>query len=329
MAARRRLSTPNLTQSRSGAPSRPVSGLAEQMNAVAGSFTPAERRIAQILASTNMMAGLETIVKLAQRAKVSGPTVLRFTTKVGFDGYAAFQTAISEDIQSRFTSPLDLYARATAPQRGGLVKRAFESFQGGLSKTMGRLDETLLDRIASLLSDLRRPVYLLGGRFTHHLAEILWGHLYQLRPGTHILRAGVVGVHDQLIEIGRRDILVVFDVRRYQADTIEIAERAKARRAHIILFTDTLLSPIARIANEVLTCDLDAPSPYDSMVPCIALVETVIAAVTEQAGERGRQRIVEIEQMRSSRTAVVSGPEPPFILNQRNSPRTRTQGAKT
>jgi DNA-binding MurR/RpiR family transcriptional regulator len=284
-------------QTRADASVAPIA-LAERINSVSNSFTPAERRIAQILSATNMLAGLETILKLSQRANVSGPTVLRFSTKLGFDGFAAFQDAVRLDIESRFTSPLDQYARATAPQRDGPVKRALEAFQGGVERTLRRLDESLLARIATLLSDPRRPVYLIGGRFTHHLAEMLWGHLYQIRPRAHILRSGAVGVQDQLVDAGRGDILVVFDVRRYQADTIELAERAKARRMHIILFTDTLLSPIARIANDVLTCDLDAPSPYDSLVPCMALVETLIAAVTERAGERGRRRIMEIEQFR-------------------------------
>ena len=284
--------------------------LAERIRAAADSFTPAERRIAHILSSTNMLAGLETILKLAQRANVSGPTVLRFSTKLGFSGYAAFQTAISHDIENRFTSPLDQFARATAPQLNGLVKRAIDAFQGGIERTLGRLDKPLLDKIAALLSDKRRPVYLIGGRFTHHLAEMLWGHLYQIRPRAHILRPGVVGIQDQLIEIGRRDVLVVFDVRRYQADTIELAERAKARRAHIILFTDTWMSPIARVANDVLTCDIDAPSPYDSLVPCLALVETVIAAVTERAGEIGRERIAEIEKIRHSPSAMSTRAEP-------------------
>ncbi|HVW70740.1 MAG TPA: MurR/RpiR family transcriptional regulator [Steroidobacteraceae bacterium] len=280
---------------------KPAAGLAERMSAIADLLTPAERRIAQVLSATNMLAGLETVQKLAERANVSGPSILRFTTKLGFEGFADFQAAVSEDIQSRFTSPLDQYARATAQQRGGLVEHALETFHAGLERTLRRLDHSLLERVARLLSDPRRPVYCVGGRFTQHLAEMLWGHLYQLRPDAHILRAGVVGVQDQLVELGRRAVLVAFDVRRYQTDTIELAERAKARRAHIILITDTLLSPISRIAKDVLTCDLDAPSPYDSLVPCMALVETLIAAVTEHAGERGRLRIAEIESLRSPR----------------------------
>jgi DNA-binding MurR/RpiR family transcriptional regulator len=284
-----------------GAGAPPVIGatIAERISAAAESFTPADRRIADVLASTNMVAGLETIAKLAQRTNVSGPTVLRFSTKLGFIGFAEFQEAIRRDIHERLLSPLDLYGRAKMGN-SALVTRAKDVFCAGVSRTLERLNEATLARVAELLVNPARSLYFVGGRFTQHFAEILWGHMYQMRSKAHILRPGAVSLRDQLVELGRRDVLVTFDLRRYQADTIELAELAKGRRASVVLFTDTLLSPIARVATLVLTCDVDAPSPYDTMVPCLALLEVVVAAVAERSGTIGKRRIAEIERLRAT-----------------------------
>jgi DNA-binding MurR/RpiR family transcriptional regulator len=273
--------------------------LGERIRAAAEAFTPADRRIADILASTNMLAGLETIGRLAGQVGVSGPTVLRFSTKLGFAGFADFQDAIRRDIHERLLSPLDLYGRAKAGN-SGLIANAKEVFCAGLSRTLDRLNDATLTRVADLLVNPSRSIYFVGGRFTHHFAEILWGHIYQMRAKAYILRPGAVSLKDLLVDLGRRDVLVAFDVRRYQSDTIELAELAKTRRTSVVLFTDTLLSPIARVATHVLTCDLDAPSPYDSMVPCLALMEVVIAAVAERSGMIGKRRIAEIEHLRAT-----------------------------
>lgn len=273
--------------------------IAERIAAAAESFTPADRRIADILASTNMVAGLETIAKLAHRASVSGPTVLRFSAKLGFAGFADFQDAVRRDIHERLVSPLELYGRAKTGG-SGLIPHAKDVFSAGVSRTLDRLNQATLARVAELLVNPARSLYFVGGRFTQHFAEILWGHMYQMRSRAHMLRPGVVSLRDQLVDIGRRDVLVTFDLRRYQSDIIELAELAKTRRASVVLFTDTLLSPIARVANLVLTCDVDAPSPYDSMVPCLALVEVVIAAVAERSGNIGKRRIAEIERLRGT-----------------------------
>jgi DNA-binding MurR/RpiR family transcriptional regulator len=260
-------------------------------------FTPGEQRIAEVLFSTNLLAGLDTVVRLGERARVSGPTVIRFATKIGFDSYPDMQASLRLDIESRLASPLDLYGRQSG-EGDTLSAQAADIFSEAIRRSLTRIDAATLDKVANLLADGSHAVYVLGGRFTHHLAEILWGHLHQLRPRAYVLRGGVVSPRDHLVDIGRRDVLVVFDIRRYQEDVIELAEFAKLRRATIVLVTDPLLSPIARIASHVLTCDLDAPSPYDSLVPCMAVVELMIAAITRAASEKGRERIVEIEQIR-------------------------------
>ena len=274
--------------------------VADRIKQFAPSFTPAEHRIAQTLFTTNMLAGLEPGARLAERARVSSPTVLRFANKLGFEGFPEFQAALRAEIEQRIASPLDSYdQRGLGRSDSAMIAEATQIFADGVGRTLGRIDQALFDRISTMLADGSRPAYVIGGRYTQHLAEIFWGHLHQLRPRAHILREGVASPRDHLIDIGRRDVLVMFDIRRYQPSTIELAEFAKLRRATIILITDPLLSPIARIANHVLTCDLDTPSPHDSLVPCLALTEALVAGITRAAGEGGRQRIIEIEQLRS------------------------------
>ena len=59
-------------------------------------LTPSERRIADVLFDSDLMVGLENVATLAQRAKVSGPTVIRFATKLGFEGFPQLQAVLRE-----------------------------------------------------------------------------------------------------------------------------------------------------------------------------------------------------------------------------------------
>ncbi|WP_066685125.1 MurR/RpiR family transcriptional regulator [Sphingomonas sp. CCH18-H6] len=263
-------------------------------------LSTSERRVAQALFATNLVAGLDTIARLAERAQVSGPTVLRFASKAGYSSYPDFQDALRKDLEERVSSPLQLFeSRAPKPARTGLVQSARDTFQQGLDRTFDRVIQSDFEAAVDLLADRSRTVYLAGGRFSHHLAEILWGHLFQLRANAHILRAGVLSPRDQLLDVKKRDVLVAYDLRRYQSDTVELAAIAKRARATIILFTDQWLSPIARQAHYVFSCDVEAPSPYDSLVPCLALTEAVIAGVTERCGDSGRGRVTNLERLRA------------------------------
>ena len=107
---------------------------------------------------------------------------------------------------------------------------------------------------------------------------------------------GMLGVEsfDTLIDIDRSDVLVVFDYRRYQTDVIRFAEQAVSRRAALVLFTDTWQSPLAGLAQTVITGETEVNSPYDSLVPGLAQVEALAKQILAVTGDSVRARIERI-----------------------------------
>lgn len=266
-------------------------------------LTQAERRVARTLFTTNLAAGLDTVAELARRAGVSGHTVFRFATKLGFSGYAELQRALRHELAARIDSPLRLYSRSGSERRGShLLDNLHDRIALGLESTFSNLVRTEFDAVVDLLADTRRAVWITGGRFTQSGAELLQAHLYQLRPRTRTIAYTPFGRDDALLDISRRDVVVLFDLRRYQKDTIALAEAARRRGATIVLVTDPWLSPIASLAHQVLTVDVDAPSPYDSMVPLMALIEALVAGVVERLGTTGRRRVSALERLRNGYT---------------------------
>ena len=76
------------------------------------------------------------------------------------------------------------------------------------------------------------------------------------------------------------------------------APGARKRGATIVLVTGPWLSPVAGLAEQVLTVNVNAPSPYDSM----ALVEALVAGLVERPGESGRRRVSALERLRNGYT---------------------------
>ena len=266
-------------------------------------LTPGERRVARTLFATDLEAGFETVAHLAERSGVSGPTVLRFSNKLGFTSYAEFRRALRDELTARIDSPLRLYSRNQPEQRTGCLLDALrDDFVRGLELTFANLSEGEFDAVVSLLEDLRRPIWTTGGRFTQSIAELLHARLYQLRPRTRVIVHTPSGRADALLEVSRRDVGIVFDVRRYQKDTSVLAESAKRRGAKIVLVTDPWLSPVVEFADHVLTVDVDAPSPYDSMVSLMALVEALVANLVDRLGETSRRRLSALERVRETYT---------------------------
>jgi len=265
-------------------------------------LTASERKVARAFLAAYPIAGLETIAQLAQRARVSGPTVLRFVIKLGFDGYPEFQEKLRREVQEKLTSSLAQYSDTQSPPAEGIILNSLRVFREELDRSFALAAPSEFDAVVDLLADPRFDILLTGGRFSQVLAFYLYEHLNMLRPKCRYVVSAPTERCDELIDAGRRTVLVVFDYRRYQNSTIECALRAAERGCQIVLFTDPWLSPVAEVARHVLTSTVRAPSPFDSMTPAFALVETVVAGLSVRIGAKAKARIAELERLRAGVT---------------------------
>ncbi|MEO1198414.1 MAG: MurR/RpiR family transcriptional regulator [Pseudomonadota bacterium] len=271
------------------------------MQGRAGDFTKADRKVARVLMANYPRAGLSTIAQIADQAGTSGPTVIRFVKKLGFDSFMAFQDALIQEVDDRLASPHVQLGRWEPDQTDQtLVETALSVFRQELETTFARLQPGDIELVAALLTDPKRAVFTLGGRYSHLLADYLASHLQQLRDRARLLPRGEIERAEALVDMRRNDVLVVFDYRRYDADIRRFSEHAHGAGAKIVLLTDFYRSPVLPYASYVLSSSVTAPSPFDSMVSGLALVETLIAQATAHSGGQGADRIAEIDHLRRS-----------------------------
>ena len=279
-------------------PSHPAISIQDQVRRELAEFTDAESRVARALLGEYPMAGMETVARLARRAETSGPTILRFVARLGFDNYAAFQDAIRSEIQARLQSPLVRYdSIATKSAEADTTDRVAQALRRNIEIAAQDLRKDI-GRITALLTDLDRTVLCLGGRFSGMIAAYLYQYLRELRPGVRLVRDGTAAWADYLLDVREGDILVVFDFRRYQRDVLEFARSAAAQKAVIVLVTDIWYSPIAAISDVVVACPVSIPSAFDSGVTGLAMVELMTAGVVEALGPRSKARIATLEALR-------------------------------
>jgi DNA-binding MurR/RpiR family transcriptional regulator len=268
-------------------------------------LTPAEKRVARVLIADYPAAGLLTVAQLGERSGVSGQTVLRFAASIGCDSYPAFQQRLIEELKTRSESPLSLYGRAADKIKpSGLLSSSQASFRELLDRTFAGLAFEEFNHAVRLMADRKLTLFITGGRFTDVCADYLARHVSQLRPGSTFISSDSHLRTDALVDIGRKSVVVVFDVRRYQPSSIQFATEAKQRGAQVILITDPYLSPIAKVARVVLPVQVEFISPFDSTLAAIALVEMLVAAMLNHLGRASRDRIAEVEKARATSNAT-------------------------
>jgi DNA-binding MurR/RpiR family transcriptional regulator len=270
--------------------------VAEQLRNSLPSLAPAERRVARALLAVYPAAGLGTVAGLADEASTSSATVVRLVQKLGYAGFPEFQETLRQELASRRSGPLERLDSAVAPGPDLLGSMA-----GQLGEVARSIASTVppaeLDAAVALLADSNRRIYVAGGRATHPLAEHLAAHLGRFRRDVHVMPRDRMRRLADLLDVTRRDVVLVLDLRRYEAATVELAAHARRRRAHLILVTDVLLSPAARHATVVLPVEVASPSPFDSLVGAVALSEVLVLATMHAVGPAARARMGELERL--------------------------------
>lgn len=277
---------------------RPAMSLQDRVRRELGLFTDAERRVAHALLGEYPMAGLETVARFARRANTSGPTILRFINRLGFEAYADFQDALRAEIQVRLQGPLSRYE--VRGEAGGLVAPQ-EAVAQAMRQNIDLAERDLrqnLPWIVERLSDPDRNIFCIGGRFSWMIASYLHHYLRELRPGVRLVRDSSAAWADYLLDVRPSDIVVVFDFRRYQRDVLDFAKGVSAQKAEIILVTDIWYSPIAAFADIVVPCPVSIPSAFDSGVTGLAMAEIITAGVVDALGVRSKDRITTLESLR-------------------------------
>ncbi|WP_299303548.1 MurR/RpiR family transcriptional regulator [uncultured Litoreibacter sp.] len=261
-------------------------------------LTRAERQLAHSILENYPASGLGPLSALAKDAKVSVPTVARMVQKLGFNGYPEFQTELREELKAKAKGPIakhDTWAGGAPSEH--ILNRFTDAVIDNIRHTLGQIDPDDFDAACAMCADPDHHLYIVGGRITHTLAEYLFLHMQVIRPQiTHIQSTSNAWPH-YLLDVKEGDVFIIFDMRRYENNTLKLAEMAHAKGAKLILFTDQWRSPVHQLADISLSSRIVAPSAWDSAATPLLLVEAMISAVQNLTWGDTKDRMEALEDM--------------------------------
>lgn len=270
--------------------------VAERLRLKSAELTAADRKLMAALFDNYPMAGLVSITELAREASVSTPSVLRLAKKIGFAGFPSFQDALRAELSAQLQNPITKHDRwsADAPDTH-ILNRFASAAMENLSSSLKLMDHHTFDAIIALLGERKRHIHVGGGRITQAFATYLVTHLRMARPYVSLIPSTPSCWPQYLLDISKGDIVIFFDIRRYDARMLEFAVSAKERGAKIVLITDQWISPIARHAVHSLPLRIEVPSSWDSNIVPLFVTEALVAATVNATWPEAQARIQELE----------------------------------
>ena len=264
-----------------------------QIDAHLLALTPAERRVAAVVADDPEAVAFGTVADVARRAGVSGASVVRLAAKLGFDGFVELQASVREELAHRLRPASE---RIRRPTPGDVLGTALAVELSNVAGTLEGVDRSGFESAVRCLSARSgERIFVLSGDASSGLATLFAAELSMLRTGVVHVEGSAVRVARQLSDIGSADVVVAIDLARYDRAVLEAAGTAVERGATLIALTDSALSPLASGAAVCFTASVTGAGPFDSHVGLLALSNALLAAVAARLRRSATDRLDQVE----------------------------------
>ncbi|MEZ5931810.1 MAG: MurR/RpiR family transcriptional regulator [Alphaproteobacteria bacterium] len=246
-------------------------------------LSPHLQRIARASLDEPNSFALQTTPMIAERLDIQPSTLIRFAKEFGYHGFSGLQRVFRQRlIEGSVTVRDQVLERAEAmspTDMRALLDETIASHREALTKLTASTDVTELSRAADLLRNARH-IYVAGLRRSKPIADYL---LYGLIRGERAcspldFTGGMAG--PQTSTIGQEDVLAAIAFPPYSNLVVETVMDAYVSGRRIFVITDNAESPLARCSEIALFVESDAASRLQPISAAIALVQTLLTAIT-------------------------------------------------
>ncbi|BCJ29753.1 MurR/RpiR family transcriptional regulator [Actinocatenispora sera] len=229
-------------------------GLIVHVSGLLPALSPAEQRVARLVIADPAAAARQTITELASAAGTSEATVIRFCRSVGMSGYPQLRIRLAAEAARRVEPPDARVVGGDIPPGADMAQIiATISFNDAraVEETAEQLDVAACEQAVAVLSAAGR-VDVFGVGASGSVAADFQQKLHRIGrtafywPDTHTALTSAA-------LLGKGDVALGISHTGTTTDCVDVLDQARRQGATTIALTNYPRSPIAEVADVVLT----------------------------------------------------------------------------
>ncbi|MEZ2406388.1 MurR/RpiR family transcriptional regulator [Bosea sp. RCC_152_1] len=258
-------------------------------------LTPSERRLADVLLRHQMTISDLTAGELAGMAGVSKATAARLFRALGYTSVPAAKHQIRTD--QLWGSPrAGLTDPDRAPSSEVSLQHVIESDLVNIRDTAATLSEEALVQITEAIVAARR-LWIMGLRSGYGLAHHAAHYFTLVKDDVQVLPAGGASYSHEIASIAPGDVFMIIAFRRRPRLLPVILAEAAASGAITVLITDLSIDERSAAAHHVLRCRCQSPSPFNSFVAAVPIINFLAWSVAAASGEASLARFRRVDSL--------------------------------
>lgn len=260
-------------------------------------FSKSQKIISKYILENYDKAAYMTASRLGSAVGVSESTVVRFALELGFEGYPEFQHSLQETVRIKLTSFQRMDVTNSLIGDGDLLSKVLNSDIDKIKRTIEEIDREAFDKSVDTLVTAKN-IYIVGLGSSAILASSLNHSLRMIFDSVRLIEASSADeIYAQIMNISPEDAVVAMSFPRYSKKLISAVNFAKDSGATVIALTDSVSSPIASFADNLLVARSDMASFADSLIAPLSVINALVVAVSRKKQDELRVRLQQLEKI--------------------------------
>jgi DNA-binding MurR/RpiR family transcriptional regulator len=140
-------------------------------------------------------------------------------------------------------------------------------------------------------------IFIIGLRSIYSLAIFLGFCLDYLYKNVTVIQPGIGDMWDRLLGLKPGDLVIAISFPRYTSETIEVLQFAKSRGTRTLAITDSVLSPLAKYADHLLTARYKMDSFTESLTAALSLINAIVTGAAVHGKIKTMQSLKDLEKL--------------------------------
>jgi DNA-binding MurR/RpiR family transcriptional regulator len=257
-------------------------------------FSSGQKKIVDLFIEEPIFLAFSSALEVGKRVKVSESTVIRWTQKLGYKGYAEFQQVVQRKLaEERLGQSADM-AIASPPTNQSFLENLLDADIASIVELKKTVDEDKLLQAVDSISQAK-GVYVTSNFFDYGLAFSFTTWLNLTLGHAELLMQGDPDYFRKLSKLGAEDVVVAFIFPRYTRAALDTLDAAKKRGAKVIVVTDTPESPGHDYADIALEVAVNSNLNIDSYTAVHALLTSIMRFVYVKDHEKVKGNLEKVE----------------------------------
>lgn len=244
--------------------------------------------------------GMDPIRTSAGNMGISANSLVRLAEHLGFDSFDDLREPFRTSLVGRYDTSAGEGWIDRMEGDGDFGKAHAKSLRNEVDIVMQSLRQLTPEKAEAAVSMLMeaRNAYVTATRASYSLAYYFHYVGRMALPNLHLIPRHMGSPVDEMIAVGKDDVLLAITFPPYSADTISALRLAKKNGTRVILISDSELIAPAIEVDLFLKVSLQSQHHFSCFAGAMTVLETLLFHLVTKGGEDAQNRIADYEALR-------------------------------